>query len=71
MASYYVNRRQQANGDHEVHDKASCPPQYFPQGDNAEYLGEFASCSQAVTAARTRYRQVNGCYWCARACHTQ
>jgi hypothetical protein len=26
MAHYYVNRQAQANGDHEVHNKAACPP---------------------------------------------
>lgn len=71
MPSYYVNSRQQPNGDHEVHNKSACPPQYFPAPENAEYLGEFLTCAQAVAAARQRYRQVNGCYWCSYACHTQ
>ncbi len=65
MASYYVNDDAQANGDHEVH-VSSC--NYFPS--NRTYLGEFSSCSPAVTEARKKWHQVNGCYWCCRDCHT-
>ncbi len=68
MASYYVNQKAQANGDHEVHT-ASC--QYLPSEANRLYLGEFASCGPAVTAARQHYQQVNGCRTCSYACHTQ
>lgn len=71
MADYYVNRQAQVNGDHEVHDKAACPPQYFPSPQNAAYLGNFNTCAQAVQTARSYFSQVNGCFYCARACHTQ
>ena len=37
MPSYYVNRNVQLNGDHEVH-RPGCA--YFPNPENAEYLGE-------------------------------
>ncbi len=66
MASYYVNDDAQANGDHEVH-VSGCT--YFPS--NRTYLGDFSSCGPAVTEARNKWRQVNGCYWCCRPCHTQ
>lgn len=65
MASYYVNNRAQTNGDHEVHAQ-SCS--YLPS--ERTYLGEHATCSTAVSAARVHYTQVNGCYWCSRTCHT-
>jgi len=65
---YYVNINAQENGDHEVH-RTGCS--YFPDAENAKYLGDFTSCHVAVTEARRHYSQVNGCYYCANACHTQ
>lgn len=67
MASYYVNRIQQANADHEVHT-TGC--QYMPSEANRIYLGDFTNCAPAVVAARQYYLQSNGCYTCCRACHT-
>ncbi len=66
MTSYYVNNNAQANGDHEVH-RDGCT--YMPI--NKTYLGQFDNCSDAVKAARRHYSQVNGCYFCSNACHTQ
>lgn len=67
MAYYYVNQNAQSNGDHEVH-KSGCS--YMPDSDNRTYLGDFTSCSPAVTAAKKIYPKSNGCYYCANACHT-
>jgi len=67
MASYYVNNNAQSNGDHEVH-KSGCS--YMPDANNRIYLGEHSTCSSAVLAAKQHYKQVNGCYYCAKACHT-
>ncbi len=68
MASYYVNKNAQANGDHEVH-KLGC--NWMPTEPNRIYLGNFDSCGPAVRQAKTFYDQVNGCYYCSPACHTQ
>ena len=68
MASYYVNKNQQLNGDHEVH-KEGCS--YMPNVENRIYLGEYSSCQPAVQKGkREHFYQVNGCYYCAYACHT-
>ncbi len=64
---YYVNKNGQANGDHEVHT-STCS--FLPDTDNRIYLGDFGVCSAAVAAARKYYTQCNGCYYCAKACHT-
>lgn len=66
-ARYYVNTNAQNNGDHEVH-RTGCS--FLPSVANREYLGEFSNCAAAVQEARRYYRQVNGCYYCSRACHT-
>ena len=66
MSDYYVNKDAQANGDHEVH-REGCS--YMPS--NKIYLGAFNNCEDAVKAAKGYYSQVNGCYYCANACHTQ
>ncbi|MDO8949528.1 MAG: hypothetical protein Q7V61_03285 [Actinomycetota bacterium] len=68
MASYYVNDRAQANGDHEVH-KDGC--MFMPSAGNKRYLGEFTDCAPAVTKAKTIYPgSTNGCATCCPACHT-
>ncbi len=68
MASYYVNDNAQANGDHEVH-RSGCV--WLPDLENRTYLGEYQTCAPAVVEARKYYKQVNGCYYCSRPCHTQ
>lgn len=67
MATYYVNRNAQDNGDHEVHS-ASCS--FLPEAENRLYLGEFSTCQDAVNAAAKYYTDVDGCYYCSYACHT-
>jgi hypothetical protein len=64
-ASYYVNRNAQQSGDHEVHT-TTC--KHGAQEQNRLYLGRFASCEDAVRAAREHYRQSDGCAYCAAAC---
>ena len=68
MASYYVNKNAQSNGDHEVH-KAGCS--YMPALSNRLYLGEFSSCGPAVTEAKKTYSKADGCAHCSPACHTR
>ena len=68
MSKYYVNKNAQDYGDHEVHT-TGCS--YFPKPENRIYLGEFSSCGPAVKEAKKHYDQVNGCYYCCNACHTQ
>lgn len=69
MASYFVERRAQANGDHAVHDRSRCPPACFPARGDAEYLGEFFDARQALAVANLRYPQVNGCPLCMPEVH--
>jgi len=66
MRHYYVDKRAQLNGDHEVHT-GSCG--YLPVTENQLYLGYFDSCAEAVKEARKIYPQADGCYFCCRACY--
>lgn len=66
MATYYVNRDAQANGDHEVHKKGCSK-----EPSNRIDLGDHANCWSAVDAAKKYYSQVNGCKICSNECHTQ
>lgn len=68
MASYYVNKNAQSNGDHEVH-VASC--YHLPDVANRIYLGEYNSCQPAVAEAKKYYSQVDGCFYCCSPCHKQ
>ena len=67
MADYYVNKNQQSNGDHEVH-KTGCD--YFPNQENAVFLGSFTSCHYAVSAAKKKGYNANGCYYYSKECYT-
>lgn len=67
MKRYYVNKRAQANGDHEVHVEGC---DWMPLEKNRIYLGMFYGCTGAVSEARKHFKQVNGCYYCSRECHT-
>ncbi len=68
MASYYVNKNPQENGDHEVH-KLGCS--WLPENENRIYLGVHLTCHTAVREAKKHYAQVNGCFYCSKDCHTQ
>lgn len=68
MALYYVNKNAQSNGDHEVHEQGCS---FMPSDENRKYLGNFSNCRDAVREAKKHYSQVNGCYYCSNACHTQ
>lgn len=67
MATYYVNKNAQDNGDHEVHEQ-DCS--YLPHADNRINLGDHVTCAPAVKEAKKHYAQSNGCYYCANECHT-
>lgn len=69
MPNFCVNTEAQSNGDHEVHDLDQnkwC----LPAASHRRALGWHASCQGAVQAAKSYYRQSNGCAWCVPACHT-
>lgn len=67
MKKYYVNKKQQSNGDHEVHTE-DCA--HMPNEENRMYLGIFSNCHDAVTKSKEYYSQSNGCYFCSNECHT-
>lgn len=67
MKKYYVNKKAQANGDHEVHDEYCS---YLPNPDNRKFLGSFSSCKDAVKEAKKDYSKANGCKTCSKECHT-
>lgn len=69
MPNFIVNKNEQSNGDHEVHDKTNgCT--YMPALVNQKDLGWHASCHGAVSEAKKTYPNSNGCYYCCNACHT-
>lgn len=68
MDQYYVNKNAQPTGEHEVH-KEGCA--YLPSVVNRTYLGSFSTCQEAIQKARTFYSNVDGCYFCCRACNTR
>ena len=67
MASYYVNKNAQSNGDHEVH-KEGC--YWLSLVSSKKYLGEFNNCEDAVVEAKKTYSRSNGCKTCSSECHT-
>ncbi len=67
MPRYYVNKNAQSNGDHEVHT-TGCS--HMPNTENCVSLGLHDNCRTAVTKAKETYSRSNGCYYCAKPCHT-
>lgn len=67
---YYVNKINTGNPhyNHEVH-KDSCT--YLPSPLNREYLGYFVSCKDAITKAKEKYSNVDGCAVCCPECHKE
>ena len=65
---YYVNKKGDSDGFHEVHTE-ECT--YCPDVINRTYLGYYSSCEEAVNEARGHYVKVDGCFWCSRECHTR
>jgi hypothetical protein len=63
---FYVNKKVQVNGDHEVH-QATCL--FLPSDMNRINLGEFFNCSDAVEVAKEHYPDSNGCFFCSILCH--
>lgn len=66
MPRYYVNKKPQVNGDHEVH-KEGC--MRLPV--SVLYVGDFLNCNDALEEAKKLYPEVNACYWCSTKCHTR
>jgi len=70
MSNFCVNKNAQPTGEHEVHNlDAGC--NHLPELYNRHQLGNHANCQSAVTAARRIYSNVDGCAYCAPACHTR
>jgi hypothetical protein len=67
MKKYYVNKKAQSNGDHEVHHEDCI---FLPSLENRKYLGLFFSCDGAVKEAKKEYSKADGCYYCSKSCHT-
>ena len=71
MPRFIINKNQQSNGDHEVHNATtSCT--YMPSNENQIDLGYHNTCQEAVAFAKRKWpnNKINGCYYCCRDCHT-
>ncbi|WP_088186144.1 hypothetical protein [Desulfosporosinus sp. FKA] len=64
---FYVNKKSQTNGDHEVH-RSTCS--WLPDAENRLYLGDFNTSQEAVNEASKYNVQVNGCSYCCPETHT-
>ena len=72
MPQYIVNSNKQANGDNEVHQypRSLCNSPNYPAIQNQVSLGSHTYCRGAVEKAKRMGYNANGCWYCARACHT-
>lgn len=71
MSKFIINKNQQTNGDHEVHNLTTgCS--FMPQTQNRIGLGEHTHCSGAISLAKRNWpkARINGCYYCFNSCHT-
>ncbi len=65
MQHYYVEKRETANGEHEIHVPRCA---YLPEANDRVYLGTFSSCADALRQAKTHYDKATGCRWCCAEC---
>ena len=63
---YYLNRNPQSDGYHEVQQEGCS---FLPNPANRIFLGNFASCEEAMVEARKYFSKVDGCFYCSRPCH--
>lgn len=70
MPYYCVNKNEQANGDHEVHQTTPSVCHHLPEPSNRLALGEHATCHGAVREAKKTYAKADGCYYCCPDCNT-
>jgi hypothetical protein len=66
MDTYYVNKNEKKNGDHEVH-RHSC--ESLPEEKDLESLGAFPTCQEAVKKAKKIYPKIDGSAICCKTCH--
>lgn len=69
MPEYYVNKKPDKDGFHEVHH-IICPHLSEVDLDAFVYLGRFNSCHKALAEAKKHFTQADGCRRCASSCHT-
>lgn len=70
MARFCVNKNAQPTGEHEVHNlDVGC--RFLPLQENQQPLGNCTTCFEAIEKAKTFYFDVDGCAFCAPACHTR
>ena len=71
MHKFIINRNQQSNGDHEVHNYTTgCS--HMPTPQSQIDLGYHEDCRSAVAHAKQQWpnEKINGCYYCCYPCHT-
>jgi hypothetical protein len=68
VKSYYVNKEADAKGDYIIHCEDCLK---LPVFEKREYLGRYQYCFGALTEAKDRYRQVNGCMECCKDCNKE
>ncbi|MCO4321222.1 hypothetical protein [Aliidiomarina quisquiliarum] len=70
MAQFIINKKQQASGDYEIHNRTTgCA--HLPEQENQVNLGYYPGCKEAVEAAKSKWpgKVIIGCYYCANSCH--
>ena len=71
MPNFIINKNAQPNGDHEVHNiTTGCS--HLPESENQIDLGYHDNCKGAVSKGKKDWpnNKINGCYYCAKVCHT-
>lgn len=64
MQHYYVDKRTQAEGGHQVHVPRCI---HLPDNEDRIYLGSFVRNTEALAAARHYFNDSCGCPWCCQA----
>lgn len=66
MRNYYVSKRTEPDGSHDVHHSQCI---FMPHATNEViYLGKFEDCTGALVASKAHYQETQGCFFCSYEC---
>ena len=76
MAKYILNINKQdslSEENYEIHNEETCA--HLPNTENRRHIGYFSNCKDEIIQAKIKYpeyaKDIDGCFWCSRPCHTQ
>lgn len=69
MKSYFVSKKPEPDGVHEVHHQKCL---FIPRNnEDIIFLGEFEDCRGALGISREHFKETKGCFFCSYECSSK